>query len=335
MYSVFKKSVNKLLEDRKITINFVDIGSRNGVLELDGIAAHVAAYGFEPNPVEYEKLVSGKTDAARLGVVVPSYSMLTYAPYAIAGTAGIGDFYVTHGPGAAGMLEPDPTRLKEIRWKGELYKDNLADDVFKVDKVIQVETNTLGSFAKEKKLAFIDYLKIDVEGSEYEVLESAGDLLKNVGVIKVEICFITFRKNQKLFSEVDLLLRKFGFDLLRYESVPEQVGLKERTEPWSYHPAVGVPEKYGQLIQADALYVNRSLANNSRRIAQAVVLIDKNYLDEALFVLRTRTDVKDSELFEMLRTFPGDAKTLWIKAIFGLVRRLVRGVRKFKRVFSR
>ena len=52
---------------------------------------------------------------------------------------------------------------------------------------------------------------------------SDGDLLARTGVIKVETCFIPFRKQQKLFSQVDLHLREFGFDLLHYEVESGQI----------------------------------------------------------------------------------------------------------------
>ena len=44
-----------------------------------------------------------------------------------------------------------------------------------------------------------------------------------MGVIRVEVCFIPFRKDQKLFSDVDVLLRPYDFDLLRYEIDPHQI----------------------------------------------------------------------------------------------------------------
>lgn len=326
----FKLLLVKLLRSENILINFVDIGSRNGIVELREISSFVNAYGFEPNPIEFDKLISGKTDASLLGLKSPKYRSVIYSPYALADKSGVCKFYVTYGPGAAGMLEPDFTRLKEIHWKGDTYKKNFAEDIFTVDKVIEVNAKTLTEFAKEKELSYIDYLKIDVEGSEFEVLEGAEQLLNNVGVIKVEVCFIPFRKDQKLFSEVDLLLRKYGFDLLKYEIVPEQVGLKERTKPWSFFPAMGVPEKYGQPIQADAVYVNRSITDKKRLIAQASVLIEKNYLDEALYILIEKVKIEEKELVTLLKDYKGDLYVRCLTAFFQFLRQVLNLARRLK-----
>ncbi len=324
MYPPFVSPVRELLKSNDVTLKFVDIGSRNGIIELANVAHFVDAYGFEPNPEEYKKLISGKTDAAIYGIKSPKYNSISYSPYAVGEVNGKHPFYITHGPGAAGMHEPDLDRLSEIRWKGKTYPKTMAEDL-KVDEVVDVEVKTLATFAHEKKLDYVDYLKIDVEGAEYEVLKGAGDLLNNVGVIKVEVCFIPMRKKQKLFSDVDLLLRKFGFDLLRYEISPAQIGLKERTAPWSFGPTVGFPERFGQAVQADAVYVNRSILDKKRNIAKAAVLLEKNYIDEALFVLRRQAKINEPEEFlSMLQNYGGRWQTRLLEGTFKVARRLLK-----------
>lgn len=324
MYAPFVEHSRQLLKEHDTTILFVDIGSRNGVIELKDVASFVKAYGFEPNPDEYKKLITNKTDAAAFGISSPRYKSLIYSPYAVASQTGSFPFYVTKGPGAAGMLEPNVERLKEITWKGSAYHKNFAEDIFAIEKTLEVQTKTLAHFVQEHKLSFIDYLKIDVEGSEYDVLAGASDFLKHVGVVKVEVCFIPFRKKQKLFSEVDMLLRQYGFDLLRYEIAPDQIGLKERTSSWSFGPTIGVAERFGQPLQADAIYVNRSITDTKRRLAQAIVLLDKKYLDEALFILKHKTDVRAPEFFEQLRTFKGPWRLRLLDALFRFGRRILK-----------
>lgn len=296
------QDVSRLLEQRKLTLSFVDIGSRNGVLELRDLARFIDAYGFEPNPDEYDKLITGETDGFKLyGTKPPNYRSLTYQPYAISNKDGEHEFYVTPGPGAAGLLEPDLERLREIIWKGRQFKKNFGDDIFSDYKKINVGVRTLDSFVKEKKIGYIDYLKIDVEGSEYEIFEGAREILPLTGVIKTETCFIPFRKGQKLFSHVDLLLREFGFDLIRYEIEQAQVGYKQRLEPVEYLPGQ-FSDPYGQPLSCDAIYVNRNITDPDRALAQAVILIDKKYLDEGLHILKTRAAVKMPTLEETLRT---------------------------------
>lgn len=127
---------------------------------------------------------------------------------------------------------------QEIIWKSESRNvKNFAEERFADFKTVEVETTTLDSFASEHSINHIDYLKIDAEGSEYEVLTGGRSVLPNVAVIKVEACFIPFRKEQKLFSHVDLLLRDFDFDFLRYEIHMGHIGYKERRSAVGYVPA--------------------------------------------------------------------------------------------------
>ncbi len=321
MIRLFLPHCRKLLNSLSEPLIYVDVGARNGMFGLAAVAPYVKAYGFEPNPEEYEKLKNGDTDVSWLGVPAPKYSETHYSPYAVGNINGTQKIYITNGPGAVGLIEPDIERLREIIWKGRRYHPNFGDEIFQVKKVAPVEVKTLGSFAKENGLTRMDFLKIDVEGMEYEVLEGAGDLLADTSVIKVEVCFIPFRKNQKLFSHVDLLLRSFGFDLLKFETVQAQVGYKEREYPFSVGPAVGWPDRYGQTLSCDAIYVNRNTSGH-RAIAQAIVLIEKNYLDEALFILKHRSGIGENELFRLLKNWRGGSKTRLFNLLAGLALRL-------------
>jgi len=326
----FLPQVRSLIEDRRLLFTFVDVGSRNGVLELADIAPYTTAYGFEPNPEEYDKLLTGNTDASKFGLIAPAFRKLTYLPYAISDTCGTALLYVTRGPGACGLLEPNFERLREIKWKGQRFHPNIGDDVFPVVRMEPVEVRTLESFAREHAIEHLDYLKIDVEGCEHEVLTGAGDLLRKVSVIKVEVCFIPFRRDQKLFSHIDLLLRDFGFDLLRYEIVPSQIGYKEREQPFTFGPSVGFPDRFGQPLSADAIYVNRGVDEETRAARQAILLIEKNYLDEALFVLKTKVRYVDRALLDELTLHRGDLKTRMIELGVRCYRQLVKLSRPWK-----
>lgn len=254
----------KLIKENDLIIKLIDVGCRNGVQELASLAEFIEAYGFEPNPVEYDKLISGKTDALILcNVKPPKYKKIKYHALAISNRLGEDEFYVTPGPGACGLKEPDMKSLDRVIWKGKRYKKNFGEDIFADYKKIKVKTKTLDSFISEQSFNHIDYLKIDVEGSEYEVLEGAKDILLNTGVIKVEICFIPFRKEQKLFSDVDILLRDLGFELLKYEIESAHIGYKEREKPIYYTP-ISSPDPFGQPLSCDAIYVNRNLTDSKR-----------------------------------------------------------------------
>jgi FkbM family methyltransferase len=301
VFEALAEPTRQLLADAGVSLTLVDVGARNGVISLAEIARFTDAVGFEPNPREFAKLESGETGTRLIGIPPPPYRSLRHFPYALGAHDGTGTLFLTRATGAAGLLRPDIERLREIVWKAKPFEKSLGDDYFEVVGTESVEVRTLRTVAAEAEITHVDYLKIDVEGSEYEVLEGAADLLPSTGVIFVEVCFIPFRQGQRLFSDVDLLLRDYGFDLLRYEILPHQVGYKIRARPVTWGPAFGFPDRYGQPLQGDAVYVNRTTSNPERAIAQAAVLIDLNYLDEAAFVLE-RTGHRAEPLGELLRT---------------------------------
>jgi len=291
----------QLIKENNLLMTFIDVGSRNGVLELADLAEFIDAYGFEPNPEEYNKLISGKTDAFTLcKVKSPNYRKLSYYPYALNNKTGEDEFYVTPGPGAAGLLEPNLDYLRQIIWKGKKYKNSFGDDIFNNYKKIKVKIETLDNFVNHNNISYIDYLKIDVEGSEYEVLEGAKNILPRTGVIKAEVCFVPFRKRQKLFSEVDIFLRKYGFELLNYDISPAQIGYKIRTEPFQHTP-VDFPDPKGQPLSVDAIYVNGNINDKQRLISQVAILLDKNYIDEALYILKNKIKLDNKELLNLLK----------------------------------
>jgi FkbM family methyltransferase len=310
MYTRFLPTVEKLLKERSPRLTFFDVGARNGLWDLPHLAPYVDAYGFEPNPKEYEKIVSGKTAPAMHGHKAPIYRSFTCFPYALSSTNGTQEFCVTPNPSASGLLEPNLERLSEITWKGRTYDGSFGKALFEGFQKISVDVRTLDRVCEEQHVPYIDFLKIDVEGSEFDVLDGGHVVLPHVGVIKVEVCFIPFRKQQKLFSDVDVLLRRFGFDLLRYEIEQVQIGYKERTAPVDYLPYDEIfADPYGQPLSADAIYVNRSITDPNRAFAQAMILLEKNYVDEALHILRTKANMTDEEFFSILRTYCDDSIT--------------------------
>ena len=86
-------------------------------------------------------------------------------------------------------------------------------------RVIKVKTNTLDNFCKIKKIKRVDLLKIDVEGSELDVLRGAKKLLNSVSIIQLEILQ---RKNKFLLEKNKILifLRKYNFSLIKEKKIP-------------------------------------------------------------------------------------------------------------------
>ena len=85
----------------------------------------------------------------------------------------------------------------------------------------KVHTITLDSFVKKNKIKSIDVLKIDIEGSEYELLKGAKNTL-NKNKIKIILVEILDKKNFYIKKEKKILnlLKKRNFTLLKQANIP-------------------------------------------------------------------------------------------------------------------
>jgi FkbM family methyltransferase len=77
---------------------------------------------------------------------------------------------------------------------------------------IDVKTITLDDWAQEKNISQIDFLWLDMQGMELNVLKSAESILRTVKVIYVEVEFIQAYAGQYLYGDVKGWLESKGFE---------------------------------------------------------------------------------------------------------------------------
>ena len=83
----------------------VDVGARNGIYEIPiGYAKQADFVGFEPNPVEFEKLKARNTDSMKAGSVHAQFWSSHYHPFALWSENEERTFYITTGPGACTLM---------------------------------------------------------------------------------------------------------------------------------------------------------------------------------------------------------------------------------------
>jgi FkbM family methyltransferase len=98
----------------------------------------------------------------------------------------------------------------------------------------------------------IDFLKIDVQGSELAILKNGRTKLAQCVCIQTEISFITLYENQPGFGEVDIELRREGLLPHRFASIKQ----------WSISPTECDDEPrrpFNQLLEADIVYVRNMI----------------------------------------------------------------------------
>lgn len=90
-----------------------------------------------------------------------------------------------------------------------------SDLAVKNKSTIQVRATTLESFCLQNGIIKIDILKMDVQGSELNILKGGKQLLLNnlIELIYAETYFIQQYENQPLFYDIAIYLKDFGYNL--------------------------------------------------------------------------------------------------------------------------
>ena len=78
----------------------------------------------------------------------------------------------------------------------------------------KVQSDTLDNICNSKDIKEIDILKIDVEGSELDILLGAERILNNVSIIQLEILDSKDNFDKKYSNICDLLKKKYDFKIL-------------------------------------------------------------------------------------------------------------------------
>ncbi len=82
---------------------------------------------------------------------------------------------------------------------------------------VLVRIQKLDDYCEHHGIKKIDFLKIDVEGAEFAVLQGAGEMLKKTSIVQFEYNY-TYREAKTTLLAVRELLRPFGFKIHRMTS---------------------------------------------------------------------------------------------------------------------
>lgn len=309
---------------REYPCTAIDVGSAGGIIaDLNPIAFAVDAVGFEPNPQHF----------ADLSTADHHWRSLRYLPHAIGGESGTRTLYRPRFGNSSTILPP-------ITAVGEAFDKR---QFFDVEETMQVDVVRLDDALRDFDIQTPDYLKLDVEGAEFEILEGASDTLSKLSALRVEVSFIVLREGQRLAMEVGHYLECSGFRLM---SMPE-------LNPWRVrgnivHPAVSrEPIRYsrGQLVHGDFLFMRDPdlFADAEQRLRGAFIAMAYGFFDHAERLL------SDPETNALMQSDTGPvnlpaaldaasrrmAAHLWRARAYTLPRRVVRLTRDAMKLLKR
>ena len=188
----YKNEFKKLLNNKKI--KFIDIGASIQIIprwkRID--KSNLDYVLFEPNPEEAKKLLNNKKH---------------YNSYKIY-ESGLGDknkvlkLNITKGIYQTSVLKPNFDFLNQF----------LNPDRYEVIKKELIRVKKLDYF----KIRNSDFIKVDAQGYNYEILEGSVKTLKDTLGVEAEFEFTDIYSKQKLFGDVAKLLKKNNLSFIDF-----------------------------------------------------------------------------------------------------------------------
>ena len=85
---------------------------------------------------------------------------------------------------------------------------------YEITKTVEISVTTLDQFVDKSGEDLPDFLKLDVEGSQLDILKGGGRTLDQVLGIELEVWFTRIYEDQPLFSDITDFLEEKGFELI-------------------------------------------------------------------------------------------------------------------------
>ena len=190
----------------------IEVGAFDGV---DGIALAyknplLKVYSFEANPKQIKLIKKNKKLLEkRKGITLKNYHIYNYA---ISNKNKYLNFYISKNPKASS--------LNVLKKNLEKYWPGWSDIHFKQTKKIKIKSITLAKFLDTKNLDKIEYIHVDAQGSDLDVLKSLKKYIKilNSGVVEVaKNKFTSLYKKNSTLNDIKKFLKK-DFDIYNVQT---------------------------------------------------------------------------------------------------------------------
>lgn len=254
----------------------IDIGARGGVdSAMLPLAWATDMIGFEPEPDEAAQLAQRDPAPWRSRKILP---------VAVGGFDGPATLYVPPSLESASLLPHNP---EMIEWFG-------VDAQHRIDQRLPVETRTLDGLAREGALDACDYVKIDVEGAEGDIMTGGADLLRSCLAVRVEVSFLEQRVNQPLAWDIGCQLTDAGFMVI--DLIGIQHWRNHQRPGFPYSSTAPIPCSRPVIAQADYIAIRdfRTVTDSVVAVKLILVTAALGYIDMAETILaHHRALVKD------------------------------------------
>ena len=204
----FDSIINFLLKDKnKVNHIYFDIGANLGqsIKRLKKLNPVSKIHSFEPTPELYKKLEKKFNN--------DKYVILNSS--GICDTDGYDNFYTYKHSKVNSFI---PIDKKTKLWKSRVLASSSTDEDF--EKIIKVNFTNIDNYCKNNNITEIDYIKIDTQGKEQEVLKGMLNLIKEqkVSIIELELIVGFGYKKRISFLDLERYLIPNGYKLIALDN---------------------------------------------------------------------------------------------------------------------
>jgi FkbM family methyltransferase len=186
-------------------------------------AGRARIIGFEPTPQECERL---NQEYGKPHCFFPCF----------VGDGQTATFHETNWSLTGSLYEPNSPLLEKFQNLAEAVRPVAKHSVSttRVDDLVEIDN--------------VDFIKIDVQGSELTIFQNALRLLTGTLLIQTEVEFVELYRGQPMFADVDIFLRNNGFQFHAFN------GFGSRAfKPLIVNGNINLGIR--QILWSDALYV--------------------------------------------------------------------------------
>ncbi len=242
----------RLLPDE--TFSILDGGARGGPSDARWRAIgdrRLVIHGFELESDECERL---NRDASERGL--PHH----YYPYALWSSEGPLTIYGNKAPGGISAYPQNVDLTNRWKFQNATQKFYARDIFHPTGETSSVAATTIDNWSRKNAIGTIDFMKLNVQGAELDILKGARDSLAPVLGIDLEVSFVESYLGRPMFSDIDAFLRGNGFHFFDLFGLHN---MGRAGSPVTSMHTPGLNPYQGQLIEAHGLYFRDPIASRA------------------------------------------------------------------------
>ena len=253
---ILSKSLNRFLECNQINLTLVDIGARGEIQKIwNPIKNNIKFIGFEPDQDAFNALIS-----------INKKNRNKYYNVALSEKIEEKKLFVTKDPYCSSLYEPNIEGIKiyeSSNWKTKTVQNEINISCTKLDSLID---------------CCVDYIKIDTQGSELNILKGAEKILLDQNpIVTCETWCTEVYRNAPMINHIIDYMASLGYEIFDIETAAA----------WKYENSSKIISRRRK-IGFEVLFV-KSFAelnkNNKESIIKHSLLLDYlGFRDYALFL---------------------------------------------------